>query len=489
MLRELLAEAVGRGVDVRVLLWAGAPFRAFTPARADVRADADELARGTGVRIAVDSRERLLHCHHEKVVVVDDEVAFVGGVDLTDLGGDRWDTPAHPARGRLGWHDAGTRLRGPVVADVAEHFDLRWTAVTGELSPEVLVPPAAGGTTVQLLRTIPEHVYDEIAGGAFGILEGYMRALRSARELIYLESQFFWLPELVSLLSDMVRDPPGDRFRLVVLLPSKPNNGEEDTRGMLAHLADADAGRGRFLATTVDAMTGSTVDQLYVHAKIGIVDDRWLTIGSANLNAHSFFNDTEVNVQVADPALARATRLRLWSEHLGVPEAEIGRRPGGRRRPAVAADRPGRARAPAGRRAAHAPASRAHARLPQARAAARADGRRRGRRLSEGCTLPAHGSHRRGDAGARAARAGPDRSGAVEAWGPYLSERQWGTVREDYSAGGDAWRPSRTTRRARAPTGGARTASPGISDDDSGCAWRSRCGTARTRSSRSGSSA
>jgi phosphatidylserine/phosphatidylglycerophosphate/cardiolipin synthase-like enzyme len=70
-------------------------------------------------------------------------------------------------------------------------------------------------------------------------------------------------------------------------------------------------------------MTGSTVDRLYVHAKIGIVDDRWLTVGSANLNAHSFFNDTEVNIQVADPALARATRLRLWSEHLAVPEAEI----------------------------------------------------------------------------------------------------------------------------------------------------------------------
>jgi phosphatidylserine/phosphatidylglycerophosphate/cardiolipin synthase-like enzyme len=323
VLRELLSEAVARGVDVRVLLWAGAPLRVFTPACAAVREDAGELARGTGVRVAVDARERLLHCHHEKVVVVDDEVAFVGGVDVSDLGGDRWDTPAHPARGRLGWHDAGTRLRGPVVADVAEHFDLRWNAVTGEPTPDAVIAPRAGDVTVQLIRTIPEHVYDQIPGGAFGVLEGYMRALRSARELIYLESQFFWLPELVGLLSELVREPPGDRFRVVVLLPAKANNGEEDTRGMLAHLADADAGRGRFLATTIDSMTGGTVDQLYVHAKIGIVDDRWLTVGSANLNAHSFFNDTEVNVHVTDPALARGTRLRLWSEHLGLPEEEI----------------------------------------------------------------------------------------------------------------------------------------------------------------------
>jgi phosphatidylserine/phosphatidylglycerophosphate/cardiolipin synthase-like enzyme len=323
VLRELLAETAARGVEVRVLLWAGAPFRAFTPSRGDVRADARELGRDTGVRVAVDAHERLLHCHHEKLVVVDEEVAFVGGVDLTDLGGDRWDTGRHPARGRLGWHDAGSRLRGPIVADVAEHFDLRWTAVTGDELPAVPVPARAGTTTLQLLRTVPERVYDELRGGAFGILEGYMRSLRSARELVYLESQFFWLPEIVGLLSEKLRDPPSDRFRVILLLPSKPNNGEEDTRGMLAHLADADQGRGRFMATTIDAMTGSTVDELYVHAKVGIVDDHWITIGSANLNAHSFLNDTEVNVHACDPALARATRLRLWGEHLGLPEDEI----------------------------------------------------------------------------------------------------------------------------------------------------------------------
>ena len=56
-----------------------------------------------------------------------------------------------------------------------------------------------------------------------------------------------------------------------------------------------------------------------MHAKVGIVDDRWLTVGSANLNEHSLFNDTEVNVVSHDPALARETRLRLWAEHLELP--------------------------------------------------------------------------------------------------------------------------------------------------------------------------
>ncbi|PZS22518.1 MAG: phospholipase, partial [Pseudonocardiales bacterium] len=55
---------------------------------------------------------------------------------------------------------------------------------------------------------------------------------------------------------------------------------------------------------------------VYVHAKIAVVDDEWLTLGSANLNEHSFFNDSEMNVVTCDPRLARETRLRLWAEHL-----------------------------------------------------------------------------------------------------------------------------------------------------------------------------
>ena len=88
-------------------------------------------------------------------------------------------------------------------------------------------------------------------------------------------------------------------------------------------LADADAGAGRFLACALYARNGAVREPIYVHAKIGIVDDRWLTIGSANLNEHSLFNDTEVNVVAHDPALARALRLRLWAEHLGCEQAEL----------------------------------------------------------------------------------------------------------------------------------------------------------------------
>jgi phosphatidylserine/phosphatidylglycerophosphate/cardiolipin synthase-like enzyme len=61
-----------------------------------------------------------------------------------------------------------------------------------------------------------------------------------------------------------------------------------------------------------------------VHAKIGIVDDTWLTVGSANLNEHSLFNDTEVNVVFRDESFVRAARLRLWSEHLQRPVDELG---------------------------------------------------------------------------------------------------------------------------------------------------------------------
>lgn len=165
-LLPFLAELAER-VEVRVLLWAGPPLPAFRPHRSDLRAERDRLTRGTRIKCVLDSREFTMHCHHEKIVVIDGRVAFVGGMDLTTLQGDRFDRPHHPARRGIGWHDATTVVRGPVVTDVAGHFRSRWQEVAHEPLPEPEPQQAAGRHTVQLVRTVPERNYRFLPDGEF----------------------------------------------------------------------------------------------------------------------------------------------------------------------------------------------------------------------------------------------------------------------------------------------------------------------------------
>jgi len=323
VLRHLLAE-VAEHVPVRVLVWAGAPLPLFRPSRRQVRRMRDQLTKHTRIKCSVDARERPLHCHHEKTIVIDDRVAFVGGIDLTTEAGDRFDTREHPARGAIGWHDVCARIEGPAVADVAEHFRMRWQEITREPLPPVLpqVDPA-GEVELQIVRTVPERIYTAIPRGDFRILESYVGALRSAQRFIYVENQFLWSPEIARLLLDKLTNPPTPDFRLLFVLPSNPKSGNDDTRGVLAELIDADADNGRILACALYARSGPRVDPIYVHAKVAIIDDHWLTVGSANLNEHSLFNDSEMNVVAHAPKLALRTRQRLWAEHLELPPDQI----------------------------------------------------------------------------------------------------------------------------------------------------------------------
>jgi phosphatidylserine/phosphatidylglycerophosphate/cardiolipin synthase-like enzyme len=317
-LSGLLRETAGRGVEVRLLAWAGAPLPLFRPGRRQVANVMAELSDGARLRFATDRRERPMLCHHEKLVIVDGRQAIVGGIVLTDLDGDRFDSGRHPIRSGTGWHDATMLTEGPVVEDVARHFGMRWWEVTGERLATPDPPKPAGDVRVQVARTVPERVYGSLPLGDFSILEAYVGALRAARTLVYLENQFLWSSEIVEILAGLLRRPPSDEFRMVVVLPAHPSTGADDTRGQLAVLSDADVD-GRLLCCTLVARGNGAIEPVYVHAKIGIVDDRWLTLGSANLNEHSLFNDTEVNLVVADPALAATTRRRLWAEHLELP--------------------------------------------------------------------------------------------------------------------------------------------------------------------------
>jgi phosphatidylserine/phosphatidylglycerophosphate/cardiolipin synthase-like enzyme len=312
---------------VRVLAWAGAPLPLFHPDRGEVRRARDELVRGTRISMALDARERPFHCHHEKLVVVDDQVAFVGGIDLTGLGGNRLDSSGHPRRHGVGWHDTAVRLEGPIVADVARHFLMRWRATEdGDVLEPAQPAPVPEGIEAQLVRTVPERVYEPCRDGEWSILESYLSALRAAERFIYLESQFLWSPEVIFVLAEKLRRPPSDDFRVIALLPAHPNNGADDSRGQAGLLIDADEQTGkataRFLACTL-YQPGPGGNPVYVHSKAAVIDDKWLTVGSANLNEHSLFNDTEANVVVRDPLLAREVRLRLWEEHLERPREEI----------------------------------------------------------------------------------------------------------------------------------------------------------------------
>jgi phosphatidylserine/phosphatidylglycerophosphate/cardiolipin synthase-like enzyme len=213
----------------------------------------------------------------------------------------------------------------PVIAEATDSAQRSVHLAGWFFSPDFRVD--ASRSLRELLAGAAERAdvrYDALPRGDFSLLEAYLAALRSAERFIYLESQFLWSPEIVAVLVDKVERPPCDEFRVLVVLPARPKNGLEDTRGQLAVLVDADAQRGRFLACTL-YQAGSHPPQLvYVHAKIAIVDDRWVTLGSANLNEHSLFNDTEMNIVAADEELARPLRLRLWAEHLEASAEDIG---------------------------------------------------------------------------------------------------------------------------------------------------------------------
>ena len=323
ILRNLLAERAEHAA-VRVLMWKGSPLPVFRPTRGDVGTMLRRFAKSNKIVCASDTCVRQWHCHHEKTIVIDDRIAYVGGIDLTLDGGDPFDTSEHPARSRRRLARRGDSARGPdrrrrrgALPDALGGRDGREPAgadLTGEAGRRR--PPARAHRAGGDLRPLAP---------AGRVLRARLVRRRAAR------SQEADLPrESVPLVARdragarrQAREPAADDFRLVVLLPARANDGADVSRGQVASLIHADDGNGRFLGTTIFARSATMRDTIYVHSKIGIVDDAWFTIGSANLNEHSLFNDSEVNVVTLDEGLARDTRLRLWAEHLERPVEEI----------------------------------------------------------------------------------------------------------------------------------------------------------------------
>jgi phosphatidylserine/phosphatidylglycerophosphate/cardiolipin synthase-like enzyme len=276
--------------------------------------------------------------HHEKVVVIDGRLAFVGGLDLTD---GRWDTPAHDPTSasraaadtgnrRLPFHDVMMVIDGEAADAVTELVERRWLRATDQQLRLRQDGPAAEGETpwpegvepelrnqpIAIARTRPDYAR---SSAAREILALYLAAIETAERLIYIENQYLTEPSVARALAARLRDRP--KLELVVITPDKCEGALEN--------AVMDKGRARFVATLEQAsrdrlavLTPFVRDVgIHVHAKVMVVDDRFVTLGSANLAKRSMGVDSEINLAIEHEEMMpviRTWRHRLLAEHLGV---------------------------------------------------------------------------------------------------------------------------------------------------------------------------
>ena len=360
---DVLGFAASRGVKVGVLLWDA--FHAGSHITNDPKKQ-QRILQEAGVDCLLDDSSRkithLTQSLHQKCCVVDGEVAFVGGIDLTvqENGDyDRWDTHRHPCASTVRnverrpaahpWHDVHSRLTGPAVADVQRNITERWMDVArrhklatwpGELGATHTSGSPAGRATVQIVRTIPPNTYDFAPDGISTIKQAYLQALGQARRFVYVENQYLWTEVFMGLNSLLWGEKSPDAVAVLdafaaaiergvhvaMTLPDHPNCGRVFTDSGVETLRERAAAAGHpecFHAftlgsadTVADAPGGILYRPVYTHAKVAIVDDEWFTIGSANLNSRGMRTDAEINVSVYDPPGARSLRLALWTEHL-----------------------------------------------------------------------------------------------------------------------------------------------------------------------------
>ncbi|HET9580580.1 MAG TPA: VTT domain-containing protein [Usitatibacter sp.] len=294
-----------------------------------------------------DDTHPLAGSHHQKIVTIDDRLAFVGGLDLTN---GRWDTPRHapgdPRRTFAGepyppFHDMMMALDGEAAAALAKIARERWHAATGE---DIGAP---GGQGDRWPDEFPVHFRDVPVGvsctappvdGKTAVTDVerlYLDMIAAARRYIYIENQYFTSEKIADALAARLAEPDGPEIVLVTRLLS---HGwlEEKTMTLLRtklvrglRAADHHAHFHVYFPHVEGLEEGTCLD---LHSKVMIVDDEWLRIGSSNLSRRSMAMDTECDVTVearGDDAVRRTIREirdRLIAEHSGAEPAAMAAR-------------------------------------------------------------------------------------------------------------------------------------------------------------------
>jgi phospholipase D1/2 len=286
--------------------------------------------------------------HHQKVVIIDDALAFVGGLDFAQC---RWDTSRHlavhpkrmlndesPCRP---FHDVQLMVTGPVASALGDLARERWQAATGRVWPshgsgreEDLWPrglkPDMSDVSVAIARTAPAFG-DRASIGEVEAL--FLDSLNNARRYIYIETQYLTSRTVADCLAARLQDPKGPEI-VMVLHPNSDGWLEQHTmdvlRGrVLERLRAADRfHRLNLNYPKIPELRGQCIS---MHSKVCIIDDDFVRVGSANLSNRSMGFDTECDLAIeaaGQPAVRRAIasfRQALLAEHLGVSPEAVGR--------------------------------------------------------------------------------------------------------------------------------------------------------------------
>jgi phospholipase D1/2 len=335
------------GLDIYILAWDQAALS--VPGRGTTFFRLLRWARKKRIHVKFDHSHPLDGSHHQKTVVIDDTLAFCGGIDMT---GARWDTRNHcdKEEGRRRpftrrrydpWHDAIMAVDGKVAEALGDLARIRWKFATGKS----LEPPRPGGDRSDPWPDDLKPVFRDVdtAIARTRAEEGEIEEIReiealfvdmiaAAKRFVYVETQYFASRVVAEAIARRLDEPDSPEF---VIINPRTAYGWLDGAVMsparyelVKALKARRHGRDRFRIYSPLTEGGQDI---YVHAKVMIVDDVLLRVGSANLNNRSMGLDSECDLLVDGRArkevqdeIARI-RCDLLAEHLGLEAGEVAR--------------------------------------------------------------------------------------------------------------------------------------------------------------------
>jgi cardiolipin synthase A/B len=340
-----LDRAAARDIDIRLLFWR--PDDETSNLRANAfwgTPEHFEQLQALHPNISVRwDRAHPGYCQHQKLWLVDPgmdgQVAFLGGLNLNPHSLAR---PGHHGAGQN--HDLYVELHGPAVADVQHNFVQRWneaserleqggqwgTNGTADLPFPTQLPTECGQAVVQIQRTIHPGRYHHgaapvggqpstVADGERTIIAQYGQAIRRAQRTIYMENQYVEVPEITEALHGALQRG----VEVVLILPTQPDISatayeSPDRKAFFESRAALASSPNFTLAGLAGVDDAGTRHPVWIHSKVMLIDDAWGTAGSANLHRFSAFGNGELNAAFWSPETARAFRIELLAEHLGM---------------------------------------------------------------------------------------------------------------------------------------------------------------------------